>query len=135
MELLEQLKQEMKEKNTFTNYNHIELDAVERDRVVFRMKVHPESKNPYGIIHGGALYTMADNATGVAAHTDGRHYVTQNGSLHFLRNVKEGTVYAEGRVRHRGRATCLVEVDITDDAGQMLATGEFAYFCIDSRAE
>lgn len=131
---LEQLKQEMRRKNAFTIYNHMELDSIEDDRVVFRMEIRPESKNPYNMIHGGALYTLADDAAGVAAHTDGRRYVTQNGSLNFIHNLSQGTVYAASRVRHRGRVTCLVDVDITDGAGLLLATGEFSYFCLDHAA-
>lgn len=77
---------------------------------------------------------MADNASGFAAHSDGRSYVTQSGSLHFIRNRSEGEIRAEARVRHRGRATCLVSVDICDEQGILLATGEFAFFCIGEAA-
>ena len=35
------------------------------------------------------------------------------------------------KVRHRGRTTCLVNVDILGEGGKLLATGEFTYFCID----
>ncbi len=134
-EIKEQFDREKIEKrlegNTFCNVNHIWLESVERDRAVFALTVREESTNPYGMIHGGALYTMADDATGVAAHTDGRSYVTQEGSLHFLRNQTKGTVRAEARVRHRGKATVLLDVDITGEDGTLLATGQFTYFCID----
>ena len=75
---------------------------------------------------------MADDAAGAAAHTDGRHYVTQNGSLHFLKNQPSGIIRAEGRVRRRGKATCLAVVDITNEDGELLATGDFSYFCVDN---
>lgn len=74
---------------------------------------------------------MADNATGYAAHTDGRSYVTQSSAMHFLRNQTDGVVRADARVRHRGRTTCLVDVDILGEGEKLLATGEFTYFCID----
>lgn len=118
-------------KNTFMLYNHIEIESVEPDRAVFRLAIRPESKNPYGMVHGGAIYTMADNATGTAAHTDGRYYVTQTSALHFLRNQSEGVVRASAHVRHRGKSTCLVAVDITGDDGKLIATGEFTFFCVD----
>lgn len=118
-------------RNAFMAYNHMELEMVQPDRAVFRMEIRPESKNPFGMVHGGALYTMADNAAGVAVHTDGRTYVTQNSSLHFLRNQRAGTVRAEGRIRHRGNSTCLAEVDITGEGGVLLATGEFTFFRVD----
>ena len=127
----QQLKKLRLGKNAFTVHNFYELEDVEQDRAVYRLDIRPESLNPYGMVHGGALYTMADDAAGSAAHTDGRHYVTQNGSLHFLKNQPSGTIRAEGRVRRRGKATCLAVVDITNEAGELLATGDFSYFCID----
>lgn len=123
--------EELNEGNLFATYNHIEPEFVEQDHAVFRLDIRPESKNPYGVVHGSAIYTMADNATGYAAHTDGRNYVTQTSSMHFLRNQTHGVVRADARVRHRGRATCLVDVDILGEGEKLLATGEFTYFCID----
>ena len=133
---MDQVEKQLKElrlrENAFTRHNHFELEAVERDRAVYKLEIRPESKNPYGMVHGGALYTMADDAAGAAAHTDGRHYVTQNGSLHFLKNQPSGIIRAEGRVRRRGKATCLAVVDITNEDGELLATGDFSYFCVDN---
>ena len=131
MEDLESIREKILH-DRFMRYNHLELTDLERDRAVVRLEIRPESKNPYGMIHGGALYTLADEASGAAAHTDGRCYVTQSGTLHFLRGQSSGTVRAEGRVRHRGRSTCLVEVDITGEDGRLLATGESIFFCVDA---
>ena len=127
---LEQMTMERLKKNGFMQYNHMEMERVEPDRAVFRLEIRPESKNVYGMVHGGAIYTLADNATGSAAHTDGRNYVTQSGTLHFLRNQREGIIRAQARVRHRGRSTVLVAVDVVGDDGTLLASGEFSFFCI-----
>ena len=121
------------EKNGFMNNNHIEMEQVERDYAVFRLQVRPENRNVYGMVHGGAIYTLADNATGSAAHTEGRNYVTQSGTLHFLRNQREGIIRAQARVRHRGRSTVLVAVDVVGDDGTLLASGEFSFFCVDRK--
>ena len=120
-------------KNAFMLHNYIELERVEKDRAVFKLDIRPESCNPYGLIHGGAIYTLADNATGAAAHSDGRYYVTQTSALHFLRNQPEGEIQADARVRHRGRPTCLVTVDILGEDETLLATGEFTFFCVDAK--
>ena len=117
--------------NAFMFHNYIEMESAERDKAVFKLVIRPESKNPYGLVHGGAIYTMADNAAGAVAHSDGRYYVTQTSSLHFLRNQAEGVVRAEARIRHRGKSTCLVDVDITGEGNILLATGQFTYFCVD----
>lgn len=117
--------------NAFMTHNFIEVTEQSRDRVVTSLTIRPETRNPYGVAHGSALYAMGDNATGIAAHTDGRSYVTQSGNMYFLRNQTEGTLRAEANVIHRGRATCLVEVEITGDGGKTLASGTFVHFCVD----
>lgn len=132
MEQWEEKVRERSEQNGYMKLSGIDVVEVEQDRVVLRMPVCDEICNPYGVIHGGALYTLADDATGEAAHTDGRNYVTQVGTMQFLRNIREGAAVAEARVRHRGRSTCLVAVDITaEGTGALLATGEYTYFRID----
>ncbi len=130
---LEKKMRERADGNAFAKSNMIELKEIREDYAVFSLHIRPESKNTYGMVHGGAIYTMADNAAGYAAHTDGRDYVTMTSALHFLRNQSEGDVLATARVRHRGRSTCLIAVDITGDEGKLLATGEFTFFCIDRK--
>lgn len=120
----------LEERNCFSKHNHILPESVEPDRAVFRMEIWENSLNPYGFVHGGALYALADNACGYAAHTDGRNYVTLEGSLHFVSNRGKGTVLATAQVIHRGGTTCVVNADITDESGEMLATGQFTFFCI-----
>ena len=119
-------------KNAFTNYNHIVVESITEDGGVLRLDIRPESKNPHGMVHGGAMYTMADCAAGIVVNTDGRRHVTQGSSMHYLKNRTEGVIRASGRVVHRGKATSLVHVEITDETGALLASGEFTFFCLDA---
>lgn len=132
-EELERIEEERARNNAFMHHTGIEMVDVDIDLAKYKLTIRPETKNPYGLLHGGAIYTLADNATGAAACSDGRYYVTQTSSLHFLRNVAEGTVYATATVRHRGHTTCLTAVDITSETGKLLATGEFTFFCVDKK--
>ena len=121
--------------NPFMEHSFNELAELTPDRAITSLTIRPEVRNPYGMAHGGALYTLADNAAGFAAHTDGRAYVTQSSNLYFLRNQAEGVIRAEAKVRRRGRTTCLVEVDITGEDGALLASGTFVYFCVDQTVQ
>lgn len=56
---------ELNKKNLFATYNHIEAEFVEPDHAIFKLEIRPESKNPYGIVHGGAIYTMAGQRHGL----------------------------------------------------------------------
>ena len=120
-------------KNAFMFHCHVApVDLEQPDYARFKMEARPDLLNPHGIVHGGALYTLADNATGFAAHTDGRHYVTQTSSFHFLRAQGGGIIFADAKVIHRGHTTCLVGVEIRAQDETLLATGEFTFFCIDA---
>lgn len=123
----------IQEKNAFALYNHMELESADDSCVVMRLEIHETSKNPLGIVHGGAMYTMADSAAGLAAHADGRLHVTQSSNLSFLGNQAEGSIWAKSHVRHRGKTTSLITVDILGENGRLLATGDFTFFCIGER--
>lgn len=61
--------------NHFTLQNNIRLESAQPDHASFSLEIQPACCNSYGQVHGGAIYTMADNAAGVAAMSDGRFYV------------------------------------------------------------
>ena len=128
--------EELKQNGTdaFFTINHMRVVLRETDHAIAELTVMPDSCNPYGRVHGGAFYTLGDTASGTAVHTDGRLYVTQESSFHFLRNVTVGhTVRAEAVIRHRGHTTCMSEVTFTDETGQLLALGEYTFFCINRK--
>ena len=131
MESFEKIIRETMKNNAHMHYNHIEIVSVKQDHAVFQMEIHPNNMNPYGIVHGGALYTLADNTTAAAACSRGQPYVTQDGTLHFVSNQSEGIIKAEAWVRHRGNTTCLTVVDITGENDKLLATGEFNFFRVE----
>ena len=121
--------QQISKSNAFMRHNHIHAEPAGPDRAQAILDIVPESRNPYGILHGGAFYTLADCACGCACRMDGRKYVTLQGGLNFLKSVSEGRVTAQATVRHRGRTTCLVEVEITAETGALLVKGDFTFFC------
>ena len=60
-----------------------------------------------------------------------RKYVTLDGSIHYLRGTVGGArLTADGRVVKRGKTTVIVDVDIRDDEGNLIATGTVTMFCI-----
>jgi 1,4-dihydroxy-2-naphthoyl-CoA hydrolase len=82
-------------------------------------------RQPYGIVHGGAYAAAAESLASAATYMvvaeEGMLALGQSNHTSFLRPVSEGTVHAEGRVRHRGRTSWIWEVEFTDDQGRLLA--------------
>lgn len=118
------------QKDYYMRANHIRLDNVDPDYAKLSMTVTESFLNGFGCVHGGALFGLADTTAGAAAFTDGRHYVTQSGSFHFVRNVSSGEIYAEGRVIHRGKTISVVEVKVFSEDGKLLGDGTYNMFAV-----
>ena len=119
--------------NPFMQYNHIEIGSVTRDSASMSLEIRKDSTNIYGYVHGGAFFTMADCCAGLTARSDGRQYVTQSASVNFIRNVKSGRLTACGKTISRGRRICVVSVEITDEAGELLFASTFSMYCVDAQ--
>ena len=73
-------------------------------------------------------------AAGMAARGDGRLYVTQSAHMNFIRNRKEGTLYARAKVVNRGRTVVIVRVEIVDEKDCLLAEGTMDMFCVEKKS-
>ncbi len=105
----------------------IGVEVVERtqDTIRGRLEVTNRVRQPYGIVHGGAMAALAESLTsmgtalGVAA--DGKVAIGQEINASWMRPITEGHVNALCRVRRKGRSAWNWEVEITDDAGRLCA--------------
>jgi 1,4-dihydroxy-2-naphthoyl-CoA hydrolase len=90
-----------------------------------RIRVSDRIMQPYGIVHGGAIATLAETiaskATAEAVATEGKLAMGQSNHTTFLRPITEGHVNAEARARHSGRTTFVWDVEIADDEGRLCA--------------
>jgi len=93
-------------------------------KALFEMEAGPQHANPMGTLHGGILCDLADAAMGVAyASTldDGESFTTLELKINFLKPVWNARLRAEGRVVKRGKTVGLVECDVTDETGGLVA--------------
>ena len=118
----------LNDSDPYTRWNHIETDLVERDHVRMKVVLRPEHRNLMGIPHGGLYYTLADDAAGATAMTDGCTYVTQNSDFRFIRYTTHGTLYSDAYVVSRGKHICIIRVTVTDDEGKLLCEGSSSFF-------
>jgi 1,4-dihydroxy-2-naphthoyl-CoA hydrolase len=74
-----------------------------------------------GILHGGALMSLADTAGAICAFLnlpDGAATSTVESKTNFFRAVREGTARATARPLHVGRSFIVVQTDVEDDRGK-----------------
>lgn len=122
--------QQEAQSNAYLRLNHIQIKEIEQDHAVLTAELTPELTNPYGMAHGGLLYTMSDCCAGITARTDGRKYVTLDADFHYLRNVTSGMLMAQSCVIRRGSHVCVLQVVVTDEAQRVLTEGTFTMYCV-----
>lgn len=97
------------------------------------MPVEPKLHQPFGIIHGGALASLADTVGGVGSYVSypvGTEVVTVEMKINFVRPVKEGTLIGEAKALHLGRKTSVWEMRIVDDAEKLVCFASATYMVI-----
>lgn len=92
-----------------------------------RLVVRAEHINRNGSVHGGVLLTMLDSACSLAGLSveggklKGR-VTAVSVTANFIAPVSGGTLHASARLRGGGRKLALVDGQITDDEGTLIAT-------------
>jgi uncharacterized protein (TIGR00369 family) len=102
----------------------IELDAAAPEEVRGRLPWAAERCTAGGLLHGGALMTLADSVGAVCAFLNlppGASTSTVSSTTSLVRGLRSGTASAVARPAHVGRSFILVGVEITDDGGRLVA--------------
>jgi 1,4-dihydroxy-2-naphthoyl-CoA hydrolase len=102
-----------------------EILEVEEDLIRGRIEVTDRVRQPYGIVHGGAMAALAESLTSMgtarAVAGDGKVAMGQEINASWMRPISKGHVNALARVRRKGRTAWNWEVEITDDSGRVCA--------------
>ena len=100
------------------------LVALERGKATMLLEAGERHANPMGTLHGGILCDVADAAMGMAFASTlqaGETTTTLELKINFLKTVWDGQLQAVGRVVKSGRTIGLVECDVLDEGGSLVA--------------
>jgi 1,4-dihydroxy-2-naphthoyl-CoA hydrolase len=102
----------------------VEITAAGPEEVDGRLQWAPERCTSAGVLHGGALMTLADTVGAVCAFLnlpEGASTSTIESKTNFFRAVRSGAVRAVARPLHAGRTTVVVQTDLYDDDGRRVS--------------
>jgi 1,4-dihydroxy-2-naphthoyl-CoA hydrolase len=103
----------------------VEVLEVNDDVIRGRIPVEDRIRQPYGIVHGGAMSAIAESLTSMGTArgvlAEGKIAMGQEINASFMRPIRDGHVNAIAKVRRRGRTAWNWEVEITDDGGRLCA--------------
>ncbi|WP_246840801.1 hotdog fold thioesterase [Chloracidobacterium aggregatum] len=103
---------------------HLGIEFVEATPTCLRarMPVDERTKQPYGLLHGGASVALAETMGSVASHlvSPERMVVGLEINANHLRAVREGFVYGTVTALHIGSSTHVWDIRIQDEEGRLV---------------
>lgn len=108
--------------NTLADFLGIKFTAIGDDTLTAIMPANARTKQPLGIVHGGANVVLAETiaSTGANAVIDIEKYycVGLEINANHIRPVKDGLITGIARPAHIGRTTQVWYIDLFNDAGK-----------------
>ena len=111
-------------RGTLIEHLGIVFTAAGEDWLQATMPVEPRTRQPYGLLHGGASVVLAEtlgsSAGNLCVETGKQVCVGLEINANHLRAVRSGSVTGTARSLHVGRATQVWEIRIEDEAGRLV---------------
>ena len=121
MHTLEEVKARF-EGDRFARSSGAEIVSAGLGEAECRLALEDRHMNANSVPLGGAIFTLADFAYGVAANgCSGRNSVSQHVSITYLAPAKGNVLTARASCIRSGRKTCLYQVTVTDELGTQVA--------------
>lgn len=109
------------ETDLFAKHCGMELLEVEPGYAKGRMKIEGFLLNGVQIVHGGAIFTLADFVFAAASNARGTVAVAINGNIQFIKAVSEGYLYAEAKENALNPKLGNYTVNITNEKNEIIA--------------
>jgi 1,4-dihydroxy-2-naphthoyl-CoA hydrolase len=104
----------------------IRVTEIGDDFVRATMPVDARTRQPFGLLHGGASVALAESlgSTGASMSIDMKEYlcVGQEINANHVRAARAGLVTATARPKHLGGRTHVWVIDIVNEDGELVCT-------------
>lgn len=116
----------IKQRNQNTMAEHLGITYAEvgENYLIATMPVNERTRQPLGIMHGGASCVLAETVGSVAANycVDENYYcVGLDINTNHIRSVHEGRVVATAKPFHLGKSTQVWSIEIHNEQGQLVS--------------
>jgi 1,4-dihydroxy-2-naphthoyl-CoA hydrolase len=121
--------------NTLVTHLGIEFLEVGDDYLSAKMPVDHRTKQPIGIMHGGASCVLAETVGSIAGNfcldLTQQYCVGLDINTNHIRSVREGFVYATAKPFHLGRSTQVWSIEIKDEQGKLVSVNRLTMAVMD----
>lgn len=109
-------------RDRYAQLSGIEIVETSKGYCKARMQIEDKHLNSVDVVHGGALFTLADLAFAVASNSHGQVALAINAHITYLQAVQTGVLYAVATEVDKPRKLGAYEVTISDEGGRIIAT-------------
>jgi acyl-CoA thioesterase len=109
------------ENDRFASANGMRLVEIRPGFAKTSLLVENRHFNSMGIVQGGAIFTLAAFAFEAVLNSSTQIAVGINTSISFFKPTQSGTLYAEATEISRSRRLAVCTVNVTNDAGELVA--------------
>jgi acyl-CoA thioesterase len=120
----------MKTNNPFWSLLGMELTEIKKGWAKIRLPFSEKLANGIGVAHGGAIFSPADSAVGMALLgmlRKDENISTLEMKINYMRPFTAGELIAEAKIVHRGTTTAIGDVEVKDGNGNLIAKGLATY--------
>lgn len=132
-ERYKEILRERVENSPFYQHMGLEVTGLGGGWSTFRLQAGPHLFNVGGIVHGGAVMSIADAAAGVALATllekGAERPITIELKINFCSPATAGVVEARGNVVQKGSRIAVCEVEVTQE-DRLVAKGISTYMIV-----
>jgi 1,4-dihydroxy-2-naphthoyl-CoA hydrolase len=112
-------------KNTMAEHLGIEFVGIGEDFLVAKMEVDPRTRQPLGIMHGGASCALAETVGSAASNycvNQKTHYsVGLAINTNHIKSIREGSVFATASPYHLGHSTQVWNIQIINKDEELIS--------------
>jgi 1,4-dihydroxy-2-naphthoyl-CoA hydrolase len=120
-------------------YLGIEITEVGTDYICGKMPVDARTKQPMGLLHGGASVVLAESLGSVGAFlaVDINQYycVGLEINANHVRSAREGFVYGKATIVHAGKTTQVWDIRITDEENKLVCISRLTVAVVKKEAK
>lgn len=99
----------------------IEIVSASTNYAKCKVNINESHKNAAGFVMGGLIFTLADFTFAVATNRPNKWVVTSTSSINYTAPSKGPVLYSETKCIKDGSSIIILEIDITDDKGVLVA--------------
>lgn len=123
-------------KGSMVEFLGIEFTGFGKDYLIAKMPVNEKTRQPFGLLHGGASVVLAETLGSVASNLvlEGKQIsVGLEVNANHIKSVKEGYVFGTAKAIHLGKKTHVWSIEIKDENNNMVCVSRLTAAVIDKK--